>query len=149
MDGHHTVLTINGYFLVVRTDHAFSGNILMTGRQAAHQFERVTISAGELWNEQTGTFRDFVAVIVCEQETDNSGLETIIPCSVNGDQSAFCSFSYFAGNQAGYFRVARQCVIEIRGAEAIEAIQIGAARAVLFNQHAANIRKLCIHVRAC
>lgn len=61
MDGYH-VVTVNHHFLVVRADHAFSGNILITGSRAAHQFERVTISTGELRNEQAGTLFNLVAV---------------------------------------------------------------------------------------
>lgn len=51
VNGHHAV-TVSHYFLVVRADHTFSGNVLITGSRAVDQFERVTICRIELWNEQ-------------------------------------------------------------------------------------------------
>lgn len=125
MNGHHAV-TVSHYFLVERADLAFRGDVLITGSRAVYQFERVTVSAVKLRNEQAGTFFDFVAVIVRQNESNVANAEGVITRSVNRDQSAFCSFRHFVGNKAGYFRVARQYVIQIRGAEAEEAVQIPA-----------------------
>lgn len=83
MDGYH-VVTVNHHFLVVRADHAFSGNILITGSRAAHQFERVTISTGELRNEQAGTLFNLVAVIVRQNESNVANAEAVIARSVIG-----------------------------------------------------------------
>lgn len=148
MNRHHAV-TVSHYFLVIRADHTFGCNILITGSRAVDQFKRVTICRIELRNEQAGTFRNFVADIVRQNECNVANAKGVITRSINRDLSAFSGLRHFVGNQAGYFRVARQYVIQVRGAEAIEAIQIGAAHAVLFNQHAANLRKLCINVSAC